>query len=541
MVIAAVAAGAFYFKPSAPARATRFEVTLPEGVQFSQYVSVSPDGHKLVFNATGEKSGLWVRDLDTLEWRHLTGTEGSSSPFWSPDSRFLGFSVGRELKKIEVAGGPPQTLCTSPSTVGTGTWSKDNVIVFGGKPNGPLRRVPAAGGVPSDVTAVDQTRGEVYNVIPSFLPDGKHFVYVITGTPEVAGAYVGSLDAKPAEQSKDRLVATRLGVSYADGNLFFLRDGTLMAQPFDTASSSCAGSLSPSRNMWGRSYRRDFLRCLPRGFWRTGWEPAPRAACSTPGSTARARRPTFRQSLGSYPVWSSDGSRIAFAAGDAVDTIYEKSASGAGEEKELLKKTDEIKLPSSWSHDGRFLLYYTFSVPKTGSDLWVLPLMGQETGDREPVLLLGTDFNESLGSFSPDMRWIAYVSNESGRGEVYVRPFVASVSSGPGSSEPKLGEGKWQVSRDGGTNPRWRADGKEIIFNASTGAGVPIMSVEVNGSGAAFQMGTPKQLFLASGNSGWDVTADGQRFMMIVSPGQGQQGPPTPITVVLNWQADLKK
>jgi serine/threonine protein kinase len=150
LVILAAGAAALWWKPSAPARSTRFEVTLPEGVQFSQYVSVSPDGHKLVFNATGDKAGLWIRDLDTLQWRQLAGTEGSSSPFWSPDSRFLGFSVGTQLKKIEVAGGPPQTLCTSPTAVGTGAWSKDNVILFGGKPNGPLRRVSSAGGIPAD-------------------------------------------------------------------------------------------------------------------------------------------------------------------------------------------------------------------------------------------------------------------------------------------------------------------------------------------------------------------------------------------------------
>lgn len=239
-------------------------------------------------------------------------------------------------------------------------------------------------------------------------------------------------------------------------------------------------------------------------------------------------RLTFRQNLGSYPVWSPDGGRIAFSAGDSLDAIYEKSASGAGEEKELLKKPGEIMLPTSWSYDGRFLLYYTASVPKTGSDLWVLPL----EGDRKPVLLLGTQFNEGNASFSPDGRWVAYVSNESGRNEIYVRPFVAS-----GSSGPSLGEGKWQVSKDGGTNPKWRADGKEIIFNF----GFTILSVDVNRSGAGFQMGTPKQLFRAPANNAWDVTDDGKRFMMIVPPNQGMQTASTPITVVLNWQADLKK
>jgi len=218
---------------------------------------------------------------------------------------------------------------------------------------------------------------------------------------------------------------------------------------------------------------------------------------------------------------------FAFSSGDSVDTIYEKSATGAGEEKELLKKPGEIIAPTSWSHDGRFLLYTVPTAPKSGSDVWVLPL----DGDRKAVPLLTTDFNEGQADFSPDGRWVAYVSNESGRNEVYVRPFVAS-----GPSGPSLGGGKWQVSKDGGTSPRWRADGKEIIFDFS----FAIMSVDVNGSSAGFQMGTPKQLFRA-GNNGWDVTGDGKRFLMITTPNQGVPAAPTPITVVLNWQADLKK
>jgi serine/threonine protein kinase len=575
LVILAAGAGALWLKPSAPARATRFEVTLPEGVEFSQYVSVSPDGHKLVFNATGEKSGLWIRDLDTLQWRQLPGTEGSSSPFWSPDSRFLGFSVGNELKKIEVAGGPPQTLCTSPTTVGTGAWSKDNVILFGGKPNGPLQRVSAAGGIPTDVTVIDAKRGESYHLIPTFLPDGKHFVYTISGSPEVSGVYVGSLDAKPAEQSRERILTTTLGAPYVGGNIFFLREGTLMAQPFDAGKLRLRGEPVPIAEHVGAQLSAGYFAVSPTGVlaYRTGasvtaglqhtWfdrqgkatgtfgEPngdsgvrlspdGTRAAERDAGQRTRGdvwlldfargvrTRLTFRQNLGSYPVWSPDGSRIAFSAGDSVDAIYEKSASGAGEEKELLKKPGEIKEPTSWSHDGRLLLYTTENVPKTGSDLWVLPM----EGDRKAVPLLRTDFNEELGAFSPDGRWVAYVSNESGRNEIYVRPFVAS-----GPSGPSLGEGKWQLSKDGGTNPTWRADGKEIIFNFRSA----IMSVDVNGSGAGFQMGTPKQLFTAPANNGWDVTGDGKRFMMIVPPNQGMQIAPTPITVVLNWQADLKK
>jgi serine/threonine-protein kinase len=239
-------------------------------------------------------------------------------------------------------------------------------------------------------------------------------------------------------------------------------------------------------------------------------------------------RLTFRQSHETQAVWSSDGTHILFSDGNSVpDTLFAKAASGAGEEKELLKKPGEVKVPTSWSHDGRFLLYHTPLTPRTGSDLWVLPLEGH----HKPVLLLGAQFNEANAIFSPDERWIAYTSDESGRYEVYVRPFVA------GSSEPTLGEGKWQVSKDGASGrPKWRADGKEILFPALNGSP---MAVDVAASGAAFQMGTPKQLFAMPANSGWDATADGKRFLATLSPVQ-QNNTQTPITVVLNWQAVLK-
>ena len=195
-----------------------------------------------------------------------------------------------------------------------------------------------------------------------------------------------------------------------------------------------------------------------------------------------------------------------------------------------MKEPGKIHFLTSWSPDGRFLLYYIYLAPKTGDDLWVLPLQG----DRKPALLLATDFNEHNASFSPDMRWIAYASNESGRYEVYVRPFTVSGPSGA----PSLGEGKWQVSKDGGDYPRWRADGKEIIFGAPPNGTVK-MAVDVKANGATFEIGVPQRLFQAPADGGWDVTADGKRFLL-AGP-QGQATAQVPITVVLNWPAQLKK
>jgi predicted Ser/Thr protein kinase len=209
-------AWALWPKAAAPARATRFQIALPEGVEFGGYVQVSPDGHKLVFNAVGSQSGLWVHDLNTLEWRRLAGTEDATvSFFWSPDSRFIAYAAGNQLKKIDVAGGPPQTLCSVMGAAGAGSWSADGVIVFGDRPFG-LRRVSAAGGVPAPLTTVDPAHGENLHVLPVFLPDGKHFLYLRSGTPEITGVYWGSLDAKPAEQSRDRILATPFAPQYAD-------------------------------------------------------------------------------------------------------------------------------------------------------------------------------------------------------------------------------------------------------------------------------------------------------------------------------------
>jgi len=578
LIALGVAGWMFWLRTQQPAQTSRFEVALPENVTFSQYVSVSPDGRKLAFNATGEHRGLWIRDLDALEWRQLPGTDGAVSPFWSPDSKFLGFGVGSQLKKIDISGGPAQSLCEVPSVgVGSGAWNRDGVIIFGGRGTGPLWKVSQAGGVATAITSVDASRGEAFHALPTFMPDGKHFIYLRNGPAEVIGMYAGSLDAKPTEQSKERILTSPFAASYVNGYLFFMRDNTLMAQPFDAGRLQLTGEPTPVAEHVGTTQSIGVFSVSPSGTlaYRAGaqsgnyqltWfdrqgkllstfgQPGPDedivlspdgthgavrdAGVAAPGDLwtldfARGVRTrfTFRQSPGSEAVWSPDGGRIAFSAGTNRDTIYEKASSGAGDEKELLKEPGRIHIPTSWSHDGRFLLYHITNTPKTGVDMWILPLQG----DRKPVLLLGTDFTEAQGSFSPDMRWIAYTSNESGRSEIYVRPFSASGPSGA----PALGEGKWQVSKDGGNNAKWRADGKEIIFQAPPN-GTAKMAVDVKTNGTAFEAGIPQRLFQSPDDYGWDVTGDGKRFLLSVLP-LGQQAAQVPITVVLNWPAQLKK
>ncbi len=571
VLVLAAAGWTFWPKSEPVGQVRRFQVEMPADVTFSQYVSVSPDGRKLVFNATGQKSGLWIRDLDSLEWRQLAGTENGVSPSWSPDSKFLTFGQGTQLRKIDVGGGPAQTLADFASTpVGSSTWNNEGVLLFGGRGRGGLMKVSQAGGVPAPVTEVDASRKEAFHGLPQCLPDGKHFLYLRNGAPEILGTYIGSLDTPPKDQSKERLFAGGQVATYSDGYLFFMRENTLMAQPFDTAKLTLTGEPVPVAEQVAVTQSIGVFSASPSGVlaYRTGalggqldvtWLDASGKKTgaftqstqdrgirlSPDGGRGVARdagqanlgdlwtldfargvrtRLTFRQSLGSFGAWSPDGSKIAFAAGDQLDTVFEKSASGAGEERELLKEPGVIHLPFDYSRDGKFLLYHTGNFGGALLGQYILPL----DGSKKPVTLLNNpQYGQGEGRLSPDMHWLVYSSAESGRLEVYVRPFNASG--------PSLGDGKWQISRDGGSLPRWRGDGKELYFRSAGG----IMTVSVKANGAAFEAGIPEQLFALPQENGWDVTADGKRFIASV-PNTPQTGQ-TPITVILNWQQQLKK
>jgi eukaryotic-like serine/threonine-protein kinase len=567
------------FWPKPPSPVSRFEALLPENVTPVDSVSISPDGRKLVFTAAG-KDGLWIRSLDALDWRPLPGTEGAWSPFWSPDSRYLAFAVNNQLKKLDTTGSPPETLCTVPTDVrGAGTWNQDGVIVFGswgGGNGGPLWKVSAAGGTAAAVTQVDASKGEFYHTWPTFLPDGKHFIYFRSGPPDVEGIYAGSLDAKPSEQSRARILATPFTAIYANGYLFFQRQATLLAQPLNARrlqledtpvpvadavqttwyatgvfSVSQKGALAYRTPDVGESTQLTWIdregktlstfgppgtdrnislsRDEKRGVVKDSPYDVPGDLWTLDFSGSRRARLTFRKDVYSPGVWSPDGGRIAYSAGNLGDTLYEKASSGVGDGKELLKEPGLRHYPTSWSADGRFLLYHTENAPKTGYDLWVLPLQG----DRKPVLLLGETYNEWGGAFSPDMHWVAYASLETnGKVEVYVRPFRVSEQTGT----PALGESKWQVTKDGGNWPLWR-NPKEIVFDSQP-LRTAVFAVPVQTTGAVFESAVPQRLF-ALPQYGGDMTPDGQRFLIAIL--QLQRSAPPSITMVLNWPALMKK
>jgi len=569
------------------AEVTRFQIEPPRNGQFTCCVSISPDGRKIAFTAqesSDDRPRLWIRSLDTVEaksvFSNLVGGNNAPHPFWSADSRVVAFSGGGKLHKVEASGGLPQTICDTPLGYTGGAWNSNGVIVVDGAAG--LMRVSADGGDPLPVTRLDPARQETSHSGPEFLPDGRHFLYLRrSNRDQNNGIFVGSLDAKPEQQETRLLLATNFPAAYAPssntrvGHVLFLRGNTLMAQPFDATKLVLSGeparvaesvAISNGRAIFSASatgtlvYRAGAPNSQNRRltwFDRQGkalgqlGDPADyfgNIALSPDGSrVASARGPqgatdiwlldsrgvsarfTFDGASNGFPVWSPDGSRIAYRSnrGGHYD-LYQKPTNGAGDDV-LLLKSNEDEYPYDWSDDGRFLVFASVNA-KTNPDLWILPL-----GGGQPYALLRTESFEDNGSFSPDGRWIAYTSSETGRLELYVRQFKAA---GSVSSKGDLAAGgKWQVSKDGAANqqPRWRADGKELFFLARQA----VMAVDVS-STPVFRPGNPQPLFrLPLTATRWDVTADGKRFL--ASMPVDAAGDADPITLVLNWQAGLKK
>jgi eukaryotic-like serine/threonine-protein kinase len=582
LLLVALAPAAFLHlrEQAAVAEPVRFEIPVTVNLSASGVVALSPDGRQLAF-AASDADGvlrLFVRAMDSLEVRPLMGSEISTvapPPFWSPDSRFIAFDAGGKLKKLDVSGGPAQTLCDLPGIVVGGSWNRDGDIIVGSTSGG-LLRVSESGGAVSPVTALDPSRKEGMHLLPSFLPDGRHFVYLrLAESVESSGIYVGSLDAKPEEQGSKQILPYVIGLTYAPptdsgpGRLLFLREGTLMAQPFDARRLALAGDAVPVAQQVGSFRDSAFFsissngvlayRATDRDFQLTWFDRQGSvlgrvsdpgrlrgAALSPDGTRAmasrtnpqdsansdlwlldllqgnRATRFTSGTGIAEFPVWSPDGTRIAFTL---QGNVFQKLASGAKDEELVQLERGRLKTPTSWSPDGRFLLIAAAD-PISRFDLWVLPLQG----DRTPVPFARTRFDENQGRFSPDGRWVAYVSNESGASEVYVKAFDKDFAGGSASAG-----GSTLVSKDGGTAPRWRGDGKELFYLAPNGT---MMAVDLT-INSAFQAGTPTPLFQApSGATVGDASADGKRFLLVTPIGPSASAP---FTVVLNWTAGLKK
>lgn len=570
---------AHFQRPIADVRAARLTVNPPPGTELrvageAGGAAISPDGRLLAFVArhSAGVSKLWIRPLNSLAARELPGTDDATFPFWSPDSASLGFFAGGRLKRVEIAGGVPAEICEVGSGRG-GTWNEDGVVLFNAVNDGPLLKVSATGGTPVPVTTVDTAQGENSHRWPQFLPDGRRFIYFNRGK----GIYLGSLD-RP--QEKIQLLSSTTNAIYAPphganerGHLLWLRDGSLVAQPFDAAAPKVTGqpaviaegvalgatgqitvSISKDgtilysevgiehlRLSW---YSRDgkSLGVLGQPERYLGLRISPDAKrvvlaqmpdiAQTPDiwqmDFARAipTRVTFSGSVNN-PVWSPDSQRIAYQKGaPPPPNLFAVSANGTGSEERLIESRDTLIL-WDWSLDGRFLLYSALSndiSSRAQSDLWLLPL----TGDRKPFRFLTTPFREGASQFSPDAKWIAYTSNESGRNEVYVQSFPASHV-------------KWPVSSNGGAWPRWRRDGKELFY---VGLDRKVMTVEVRAVGRSLEFGTPIGLFdipLSPGENEpypYDVMPDGKRFLVLVPASDAET--PT-LTVIFNWQEEQKQ
>jgi Tol biopolymer transport system component len=595
---AAAAALAFiHFRETQPvSEPARFEISAPENASlaYGRGIAVSPDGRKVAFVAGQSSAGaafrLFVRGLDSLDVRELPGTEGvrTGPPIWSPDSRFVAFWADGKLKRIDVSGGSPQSICDWPGgDLWSGAWRSDGLILFGTMHG--VMRVPAAGGVAAPLTMLDSSAVEQWHDYPAFLPDGKQFLYFrATHSPETRGLYLGSLDLKPQEQSPKRLLKMDFGPVYvpssnsvSSGTLLFLRDDALLAQTFDAnklemtgeplpivekVRTSCEvnsngncdyGYFSASANGVLAYVSGGNLERQLTWFDRQGKivgvvgekDRYTQLVLSRDGTTVgvtltqgghqdlwmvhlpdgnRARF-SFGTGWDSYPVWSPDGGRVAFHSfRSGTSGLYWKRASGAGMEEMLLKLSQSSIRLADWSSDSRFLLY-------SDGDLWVLPL----DGDRMPLTFLRTPFAETEGQLSKDGQWVAYRSDESGRWEVYVQRFKPAPNAGASADA-----GKWLVSNGGAAGPlRWRRDGKELYYQSSDGK---VMAVDVT-AGPELHHGPPKALFqvppafLRSADPSSplaDVASDGQRFLFAMPVTEDRR---EGITVLLDWQAALKK
>jgi serine/threonine protein kinase/Tol biopolymer transport system component len=551
----------------------RFLIPAPDKLNFFYYQipAVSPDGERIAFTAAAT-----IRDTDRLFVRPLnaaTATEIPVSggdvhfPFWSPDGRQIAFSYNGTLQRIDGSGGPPLTICNC-FAIG-GTWNRDGVILSANRA-GLLYRVAAAGGDPKPLRPLAE--GETAQLWPEFLPDGKHYLYLsLSDRPNQQGIYAASLDSS----ERKFIVATNANAAYVQsGQLLFMRGDVLMAQPFDLRSLTLGreprpvadhieiaqNTVFPNANfsaspngvlVWHRNSQssQSLLQWFDRSGKRLGVvgeaaeysNPAlsrddTRLAVGIRDPQTKTRdiwifdllrgsrtRLTFDPADDLDSIWSPDGTRIAFTSNRLGQRdIYQKPADGSGSEELLLGGKGGHKNVEDWSPDGKYLIY-NYQAPGASPHLYVLPL----GGDRKPAPFLNPEFAAEQGQFSPNGRWVAYRSSQSGRMEVYVQGFTLDSSQA---------RGKWQVSVAGGELPRWRRDGKELFYHF----GDAYFAVDVKTDGASFEAGIPRLLFQVptvssspTGGAPFAVTGDGQRFLVLA---QAEKTASAPLEVLVNWR-----
>ena len=570
-----LAIGYFSSMPK-PAQPVVSQIGAPENTKFvlagmsAGPPVVSPDGNWLAFAARGAdgRQVLWVRSLDGITEQPLAGTEGATFPFWSSDSRSLAFFANGKLNRIDASGGPLLALCDAVSGRG-GSWGPDGTILFA-LLSGPIVRVPASGGTPQPITKLTGSLNQFSHRWPQFLPDGKHFLFLGQATSSGDSTmYAGSLDSGEPKV----LLRNESNAIYAPpGYLLFLRQETLLAQPFDAnklqltgeaaplaghggVDSNMAkgnfsvsengilvyanGSMSEARLLWfDRSGKQlaetagvdlyGFPRISPDG---RKLVVSKLSAASSSGiwifdlNHNTSSRLTFFAGKDAMPVWSPDDKFIAFAANQGANRhIYQQAANGSGTATPLVAAQGDEILPS-WSSDGRYLVFQRHSNQGNSPwEIWAAPLFG----DRKTFpVAQNPHFLQGDAALSPDGKWLAYDTDETGRLEVYLMPFLH-------------GGGKWQLSTSGGGCSRWRADGKELFYMSLDNK---LMSVEISEQASSVVIGKVQPLFQANPvprapECMYDVTPDGQKFVVVtlaLEPGS------QPLTLTLNWPALLKK
>ncbi|MDP2884181.1 MAG: protein kinase [Ignavibacteria bacterium] len=534
-------------------------------------LTLSPNGHRLVFsgrNGNGKRV-LWIRSIDDVQVRPLPGTEDASYPFWSPDSRSLGFFAEGKLKRLDVEGGSVVTICEAREGLG-GSWNQDGSILFAPSSHSPIFRVSASGGAPVALTQLDTLKLETSHRWPYFLPDGRHFLFLSRTTTTGVRADADDISVSSLDGKERKFVAhATTNAAYADGYLIYGLGGKLMAVVFDPAKLATEGdpvslveriqinsadgaavfSVS-STNLLAYQFRSSQTGSQLIMFDLTGKEEghvgdqaeywdvrfAPdgkRLAYALNDrlsnnldiwiydlSGQTRTRFTYNAAPDRLPVWSRDGTQLVFASNRKGSFDLYRKRLGTGQE-ELLLESNENKQPFDWSADGQFIAYVTTANLKTRSDIWILPI----AQDQKPKPFLRTEANEWDPHFSPDGKWITYCSDESGRSETYVRPF-------PGPGEPL------QVSPSGGTRPRWSRDGLSIFYMDPQSS---VVLAEVSLKGSRVDVGKSRLLFHAYPKEyagAYDVSPDGKR-VVVNSLGTSEISPPTTLTV--NWTALLKK